>query len=87
MNAREILFNKYAQLPNDLQAEALHYIDYLLTKVKATMLVQPEKEDELSAEQKNTLIKRYESLESNPEKGISWKVAKEKLVTKYKEAV
>ena len=87
MNTTEILINKYAQLPADLKTEALHYIDYLLTKVKASIYVQTENEDDLSAEQKNALIRRYESLESNPEKGINWQVAREKLVTKYEKTI
>lgn len=35
MSTAEILFEKAKNLPENLQAEALHYVDYLLTRRSA----------------------------------------------------
>ena len=73
----QAVINKIAALPENLQSEVADFVDFLIQKYHL------EKPDELTDEQKETLLDRHEKLNQNPGRGIDWDEAKAKLMQKY----
>jgi len=79
METTQLLLHNYVQLPANLQTEVLHYVEFLLQKAKSTF---ERDTDDLTQEQKDTLVERYNALKKNPERGIKWADAKKELLAK-----
>jgi len=82
METTQILLNQYSQLPENLQLEVLHFVEFLSSKFKVSS-DDKDLENDLTEEQKRLLSSRFEVLKRKPEEGLNWRDAHTKLLNKY----
>jgi len=88
----ELAFQKFNDLPENLQFQVLDYMEFLFAKYSTAQKISTnensEKSDEeLTPELKQFLEKRLENYRKNPEKVIPWEEMEKKLIDKFGYAV
>jgi len=80
MNA-ELVISRFQILPENLQQQALDYVEFLIQKYSIKVKQKPKEimDEELSPELKALLDERIENHRKNPEKVVTWQQVKTKI--------